>query len=58
MSASRRPAPSAPRVWMKSTVIAASVHQENPALDAEKVKPADNFFFFTLTMIEVINAVS
>ncbi len=38
MSASCLPAPSAPPVWMKSMVITASVHQEELAPAAKKVK--------------------
>lgn len=39
MSASRRPAPLARPAWMKSTVTAAFVRQEEPETAAKKVEP-------------------
>ncbi len=41
-SASRRPAPSAQRAWMRSTVTGASVRRREAAHAAKKVKPADS----------------
>lgn len=54
MSASRRPAPSAPHVWMKSTLSAASVLQEEPAPAAKKVGPADSALYTVCFLLQQV----
>ena len=54
MSASRRPAPSAPPVWMKSTLSAASVLQEELAPAAKKVKHADSELYKVCILLQQV----